>query len=157
MDTKTHIHGQSLGERKTRDSKNCAFCTIQRDDQNSTWILNLTYGSLFLNLNQSYLGRCLYVPFEHYKDLSTIDETDYMNYNQEVLFASNVIRNCVNADLVNIAMLGNKVAHVHWHIIPRYKNDPNWGNPPWPNDIKDIGPVKMKALLAKIRTAFVYA
>ncbi|MGH8886560.1 MAG: HIT family protein [Egibacteraceae bacterium] len=33
---------------------------------------------------------------------------------------------------MNYAILGNEVAHVHWHLIPRYTTDPNWGRPPWP-------------------------
>lgn len=150
-----HIHKQTLRERKTLEYKSCAFCTILRNKQNPTWVVDLTYGSIFLNLNQSYWGRCLYVPFEHYRDLSVIDHEDYMNYNHEVLLASNTIRNSVKADLVNIAMLGNKVAHVHWHIIPRFENDPNWGNPPWPNEPNEIGIEKMKTLVEEIRTAFI--
>lgn len=39
-----------------------------------------------------------------------------------------------NADKANLATLGNMVAHLHWHVIPRFKDDthfpaPVWGSP----------------------------
>lgn len=33
---------------------------------------------------------------------------------------------------MNYASLGNVVAQLDWHIIPRYEDDGNWGGPPWP-------------------------
>jgi len=38
------------------------------------------------------------------------------------------ILKALNPDKINIALLGNMVAHLHIHIIPIYKNDPWWPN-----------------------------
>jgi diadenosine tetraphosphate (Ap4A) HIT family hydrolase len=32
---------------------------------------------------------------------------------------------------LNLASLGNWVAHVHWHIIPRWQDDAHWPNSIW--------------------------
>lgn len=32
---------------------------------------------------------------------------------------------------VNLAQLGNMVPHVHWHIIPRWENDPHFPDAIW--------------------------
>ena len=37
-------------------------------------------------------------------------------------------------DHINIASLGNVMPHLHWHIIPRYRADPRWGGPIWPEE-----------------------
>jgi len=38
---------------------------------------------------------------------------------------------------VNVESLGNVMPHLHWHVIPRYKNDGRWGSPIWAADIKE--------------------
>ena len=40
-------------------------------------------------------------------------------------------RQVVSPDKVNLASLGNVVAHLHWHIIPRWENDSHFPAPIW--------------------------
>jgi len=35
---------------------------------------------------------------------------------------------------LNYELLGNSVAHLHWHLFPRYEDDPNPQCPVWSND-----------------------
>ena len=44
----------------------------------------------------------------------------------------------VKADHVNIESLGNVLPHLHWHIVPRYENDPRWGLPIWTTAMTDM-------------------
>lgn len=37
----------------------------------------------------------------------------------------------MGADKVNLATLGNVVPHLHWHVIPRFKDDPHFPAPVW--------------------------
>ena len=32
---------------------------------------------------------------------------------------------------MNVEQMGNALPHLHWHIVPRYKDDPRWGKPIW--------------------------
>jgi diadenosine tetraphosphate (Ap4A) HIT family hydrolase len=50
----------------------------------------------------------------------------------EVTHIGRHIKNEFKADRMNYASFGNVVAQLHWHLIPRYEGDPNWGAPPWP-------------------------
>jgi diadenosine tetraphosphate (Ap4A) HIT family hydrolase len=34
-------------------------------------------------------------------------------------------------DKINLASLGNVVPHLHWHVIPRFADDPHFPNPVW--------------------------
>jgi histidine triad (HIT) family protein len=124
----------------------CPFCNLKKDDSNEFWVADLEYGSLYLNYNQSFKGRCLYIPFKHYKSLKDIKDLEFISYNKEILLIYRTLVDTFKADLVNIAMLGNKVNHLHWHLIPRYKNDANWGNAPWPNIEKKLSLKEIKIL-----------
>ncbi len=41
------------------------------------------------------------------------------------------MRQMLSPDKVNLASLGNQVPHVHWHIIPRWKDDLFFPDPIW--------------------------
>ena len=40
-------------------------------------------------------------------------------------------------DKVNLASLGNVVPHLHWHVIPRFADDPHFPNPVWGIRLRD--------------------
>jgi diadenosine tetraphosphate (Ap4A) HIT family hydrolase len=60
-------------------------------------------------------------------------------------------------DKINLASLGNVVAHVHWHVIPRYDDDPEPRNPIWVRPLserrKALPLAERDALLAGLRRA----
>ena len=58
----------------------------------------------------------------------------------------------------NVESLGNLVPHLHWHVVPRYKNDGRWGQPIWAPDVgaqpeKRLAPDDRAELLAALRGA----
>jgi diadenosine tetraphosphate (Ap4A) HIT family hydrolase len=136
---------------------NCPFCNIDKSDKNITHVSELEFGSVFLNFNQSYLGRCLYIPEYHFNSLNEISEHLFLNFSKEVNFVARNIQELFNADLVNVAMLSNKVSHIHWHIIPRYTEDENWGFAPWPMNEKILPDSEMKLLREKIKLKLINA
>ena len=40
-------------------------------------------------------------------------------------------RDTLRPDKINLAQLGNMVAHLHWHIIPRWRNDTHFPEAIW--------------------------
>lgn len=57
------------------------------------------------------------------------EERDYLMH---VVFAvETVVRKLCKPDKINLAALGNQVPHVHWHIIPRWQDDPNFPDSIW--------------------------
>ena len=41
------------------------------------------------------------------------------------------LRDWLRPHKVNLASLGNLVPHLHWHVIPRFRDDPHFPNPIW--------------------------
>lgn len=119
-------------------NENCTFCNLLMDEKNISRIKTMKYGVLFVNYNQYYKGRLMYVYNKHAHDITEIDEDTLIVIQKEILHICKIIKQLYSPDTINIATLGNYVQHLHWHIIPRYKDDITWGNPPWPHDRKII-------------------
>jgi diadenosine tetraphosphate (Ap4A) HIT family hydrolase len=61
-------------------------------------------------------------------DLSYGERDHLMNL---VFAVEEAIRHVMHPDKVNVAALGNMVPHIHWHVIPRYKDDAFFPGSPW--------------------------
>ena len=48
-----------------------------------------------------------------------------------VFAVEEVIRDVMQPDKVNLAALGNMVPHIHWHVIPRFKDDAFFPGSAW--------------------------
>lgn len=135
-------------------SENCTFCEILHNTkENKTFIAKLNYGSLFLHWDQCYAGRCLYISNTHVENYPHIDYNLFINLNTELLLLCKMIKKAFQPDRINYASLGNVVKHFHYHIIPRYKDDPNWGGPPWPSVEKKLTRIEYENLVNIYRSS----
>ncbi len=48
-------------------------------------------------------------------------------------------RELLRPDKINLASLGNVVAHLHWHVIPRWRDDSHFPAPVWSVAQRDGG------------------
>jgi len=115
------------------------------------YITSLKFGKLFLNWNQIYPGRVMYVYKEHLCDITEINLPDLLEVETEIHRIACIIRKEFSPDLMNVASLGNHAQHLHWHIIPRYKTDVNWGNPPWPHMDRFLTDSEKFSLIQRIK------
>ncbi|WP_051919199.1 HIT family protein [Basilea psittacipulmonis] len=63
---------------------------------------------------------------EHAKEMSDLSAIDQIYLFKVMVVIEEVQKHLLKADKVNLAQFGNKVPHLHWHIIPRYSNDPKF-------------------------------
>jgi diadenosine tetraphosphate (Ap4A) HIT family hydrolase len=67
----------------------------------------------------------------HVKEMTDLPPADRQRLLQVVLASEAALREVVAPDKVNLASLGNVVPHLHWHVIPRFADDPHFPNPVW--------------------------
>lgn len=67
----------------------------------------------------------------HVKEMSDLAPAEQQRLLQAVLASEAALREVVAPDKVNLASLGNLVPHLHWHVIPRFTDDPHFPNAVW--------------------------
>ncbi|MCO5100745.1 MAG: HIT family protein [Burkholderiaceae bacterium] len=67
----------------------------------------------------------------HVAEMSDLDETDRRTLFDLVVRVESVQREILSPDKVNLASLGNQVPHLHWHVVPRWRDDRHFPNAVW--------------------------
>ena len=94
-------------------------------------IAHLSASALYLESNQRFRGLSSLILNEHVTRLDAIPEDEYTAYMQDLRRSVVALRETLNPDHMNIALLGNSCPHLHWSIVPRYRGDSHWGRPVW--------------------------
>jgi len=68
---------------------------------------------------------------EHMREMSDLNAADRERLMKVVFAAETALRQVLAPDKINLASLGNRTPHVHWHVIPRYEGDAHFPQPIW--------------------------
>ena len=132
-----------------------------RPESNNFWdlVAPLSVSSLYLAKNQTYRGQCsLIFDLRHATRPEQLTAQEWGSFCADLHTAEGAVVRTVRPDHINVESLGNVVPHLHWHIIPRYRNDPRWGAPIWLTSLADIPDTRLDAveradLMQKLREA----
>src|SRR5947209_2938279 len=80
---------------------------------------------------QIYHGYCILIARRHATELSGLEETERRVYLHEMCLLARAIDDCFRPRKLNYELLGNQVPHLHWHLFPRYADDPDALQPVW--------------------------
>jgi diadenosine tetraphosphate (Ap4A) HIT family hydrolase len=94
----------------------------------------------------------------HVARLDQLSRQEWTALAADLYLAQQAVMRAVCPDHVNVESLGNVVPHLHWHIIPRYKGDPKWGEPVWTTPLDSMRDTRLadddrEALLSALRQA----
>lgn len=76
-------------------------------------------------------GFCRVIMERHVKEMSDLKIEERDKLMRIVFSVEEVARAVLAPDKINLASFGNVVPHVHWHIIPRWRDDAHFPNPIW--------------------------
>jgi diadenosine tetraphosphate (Ap4A) HIT family hydrolase len=79
----------------------------------------------------AYPGYCRVVLARHAAELSDLAAGERERLLRVVLDVERAVRAVLRPDKVNLASLGNLVPHLHWHVIPRWRDDPCFPDAIW--------------------------
>ena len=78
-----------------------------------------------------YPGFCRVILNRHAAEMTDLTTDEQQELMRIVFVVETVVREVVKPDKINLASLGNMVPHVHWHVIPRWRDDRCFPNPIW--------------------------
>ena len=78
-----------------------------------------------------YPGFCRIVWQAHVREMSDLAPAERQQLMAAVFAVESVIRELFAPDKINLASFGNMVPHLHWHVIPRWRDDRHFPEPVW--------------------------
>lgn len=78
-----------------------------------------------------YPGYCRVELLAHVKEMTDLAMALRHHLMNIVFAAEQAMRTVLQPAKINLASLGNKTPHVHWHVIPRFENDRHFPNSHW--------------------------
>jgi diadenosine tetraphosphate (Ap4A) HIT family hydrolase len=67
----------------------------------------------------------------HVKEMTDLALIDRARMMKVVFAAETALKEVIEPDKINLASLGNKTPHIHWHVIPRFESDKHFPNSHW--------------------------
>lgn len=117
----------------SRRGSRCLLCSPREpNNEYRLEIASLSISTLYLFRDQRFRGYSLLIfNRRHATAMEELTDEEYRAYMHDLRLAAMAIRSALKPDHMNYECLGNTSPHLHWHIVPRFKNDPRWGQPIW--------------------------
>lgn len=133
----------------------CNYC--EKNDAHAAYAYEITAlpeSVLYLFREQSHPGRLIVAHKDHVADLMDLDDARRDAYFADVAKAAKALKKAFNPDKINYAAYGDLVPHLHFHLVPKYRDQFEWGgtfamNP----QEKVLSDAECEAVAEKIRAA----
>lgn len=108
--------------------QNCAYCARgELLDKFGIFICDLKVSSLILFKEQSHPGRCIVAYRDHVSEIVDISDQERNDFFEDVAHAARAIHAAFHPDKVNYGAYGDTGCHLHMHLVPKYRDEYEWG------------------------------
>ena len=111
----------------------CVLCT----QSGGTTIWDDGFARVVLVGDADYPGFCRVILNAHETEMTDLSEDDATRFMRVVFGVERSLRDVLAPEKINLASLGNMVPHLHWHVIPRFADDPHFPNAVWSSRVRD--------------------
>ena len=114
----------------TSHDPNCAYCTKPETLKAVMMeVVELPASTVYLWKDSRYPGRCVVALKGHARELFALEPARRQQFMDEVSAVAAAIQQGFQADKINYAIFGDAVPHLHFHLVPKRKDGPEWGQP----------------------------
>lgn len=90
-------------------------------------ICDLKVSQLILFKEQSHPGRVIVAYKDHVSELVDISPEERSAFFEDVATAANAIHKAFSPDKINYGAYGDGGCHLHFHLVPKYREQFEWG------------------------------
>lgn len=107
---------------------NCSYCMENELlDVFGIKICDLNVSKLYLFKEQSHKGRVIVAYKDHVGDMTELTEADRNAFFADVARVSKALQKAFCPNKVNYGAYGDTGNHLHFHLVPKYKGEFEWG------------------------------
>jgi diadenosine tetraphosphate (Ap4A) HIT family hydrolase len=138
----------------------CEICdrVARFTDDNPYLIAELDSGYAVLGDNQHYPGYTIFLSKHCVPELHALPPGMRSLFLEDMALVAEAVFRAFRPRKLNYELLGNSVPHLHWHLFPRYEDDPNpawpvWNNPAFIEAVRRtaIEPERLRELRERVR------
>lgn len=107
--------------------QNCAYC--MKGDlvaKFGYFCCEMESSNVYIFKEQSHPGRVIVAHKKHVSEIIELTDEERDQFFKDINTVSNAIHKVFNPDKVNYGAYGDTGHHLHFHLVPKYKDDFEW-------------------------------
>ena len=115
-------------QQMTEEMKNCAYCSEgELLDAFGIKIGELPMSKVILFKEQSHHGRVIVACKRHVDDITMLQREERIQFMEDVNHTAEILHELFHPDKINFGAYGDTMHHLHFHLVPKYKDGFEWG------------------------------
>ena len=133
--------------------QNCAYCMKNELLDKFGYLAFETNCSLVIVFkDQSHKGRMIVAHKNHISEIQYLTDEERNEYLADVAKVAKAIQKVYNPDKINYGAYGDTGCHLHFHLVPKYKDEFEWATPFAMNPGKTyLTPAEYDEMIEKIK------
>ncbi len=108
---------------------NCGYCSGGKAlDAFGIKICDLDSSVIVLFKEQSHPGRIIVAYKDHVRDLTALSDEQRNAFFADLNKAARAVEKLYSPDKINIGAYGDTSGHLHFHLVPKYKDQFEWAD-----------------------------
>lgn len=110
------------------DTSNCAYC--QKGELVAAFgyfALELKDSNVYIFKEQSHYGRLIVAHKKHVSEIVELTKEERVEFFEEINMIAKAMHLAFKPQKINYGAYGDTGHHLHFHLVPKYKDDYEWG------------------------------
>ena len=105
----------------------CVYCDKGDALSGVYKVCDLKASTVYIFREQTHRGRCVVAELDHHRELFELSDEERNAYMSDVAAVAKAINDVYSPDKINYGAFSDTMGHIHFHLVPKYKDEDEWG------------------------------